>query len=151
MTAIKGRDGEEIHEGKHDADECRHLPEHIPIPHWREKTAYGSKTSKRLGSLGRAHIFAVVNIACQNADAVANAGRKALEEAVFYGYRLVEGRKRLHVEANKELRSESDAESVETGRSSTVLYCMLKHDGSLASLKAVGRGVGNNSRVVRCL
>ena len=66
-----------------------------------------------------------------------------MPDAVFYGYRLVEGRKRLHVEANKELRSESDAESVETGRSSTVLYCMLNHDGSLASLKAVGRGVGN--------
>ena len=46
MSAVQCGDGQNIHKGKDDGEECRHVPELVPVPRGGENTADGSETSE---------------------------------------------------------------------------------------------------------
>ena len=39
VATVEHGDGQEVHDGKNDADECRQIPEGIPIPSGREEAS----------------------------------------------------------------------------------------------------------------
>ena len=89
MAAVECRDRKNIHEGKDNAQECRHLPEHIPVPKRREEASYGPEAAEALCAIGREEILEVAHVAFQRVDAVADARRNAFEETVADVGRLV--------------------------------------------------------------
>ena len=96
MSAVQGRDGQDVHEGEDDTEESGHLPEHIPVPHGWEKAADGSKAAERLRSVCRKHVFHVAHIAAEHITAVLDTGRDTLQEAVFLGDGLIESSNAAH-------------------------------------------------------
>ena len=89
VAAVEGRDRQDVHKRKDDAEECRHASEHHPVPCRREQAADRSEAAQRLGTVGCKYIFHVVYISAEHADTVFYSGREALKEAVFYGFGLV--------------------------------------------------------------
>ena len=73
MTTIEGRNRQDIHESEYDAEEGGHLPEHIPIPHGWEKTAYRSESTQRLSTIGGKYVFKVIDIRRQYIPTIFNA------------------------------------------------------------------------------
>ena len=112
MATVKGRNGEDIHEGEDDGEEGGHLPEHIPVPHGREEAADGSETTERLGTFGGEDVLHVVDVGREDMPAVLDAGGDALEETVFDGGGLVDVSEGLDGEAELEFGSEDDFRGV---------------------------------------
>ena len=90
MTTVQSGDGQDVHEGEDDAEECRHLPEHVPVPHGWEQASDGSEAAQRLGSFGGEDVFQVVNIRGEHVESVLDAGGDALQESILAGDGLVE-------------------------------------------------------------
>ena len=82
MSAIECGDGQDVHEGKDDAQEGCHQPESMPVPHGWEEASQCAKTTQALGSLLGEDVFHVAHIARQHIPAILDAGREALEESV---------------------------------------------------------------------
>lgn len=66
MSTVQCRDGQNIHKGKDDGEECRHVPELVPVPRGGENTADGSETSELLGSFLGEKIFHLAYVAFQS-------------------------------------------------------------------------------------
>ena len=84
MTSIKGRDRQDVHKGENDAEEGGHHPELMPVPDRREKRAYCTETSQRLGAISRSHILQVTHIATQHIETKLDTGWETLEESIFH-------------------------------------------------------------------
>ena|GEM_PF-6738853 len=91
MATIESGYGENVHKGENDAKEGRHEPEHVPIPHWGEEAANGSKATQRLGTIGREQLFHVANIAFKHLHTISCTSWEAFEEPIFYMRFLVFG------------------------------------------------------------
>ena len=85
MSAVQCGDGQNIHKGKDDGEECRHVPELVPVPRGGENTADGSETSELLGSFLGEEIFHLAYVAFQSLYPQRYAGRK--EERKLYSLR----------------------------------------------------------------
>ena len=72
-----------IHKGKDDGEECRHVPELVPVPRGGENTADGSETSELLGSFLGEEIFHLAYVAFQSLYPQRYAGRERGKETVF--------------------------------------------------------------------
>ena len=83
MSAVQCRDGQNIHKGKDDGEECRHVPELVPVPRGGENTADGSETSELLGSFLGEEIFHLAYVAFQSLYPQRYAGRERGKETVF--------------------------------------------------------------------
>ena len=148
MSTIEGGDGKDVHEGKDDAQEGRHQPEHVPVPDGREQTTDGSKATQRLGTVGGEQILQVAHIATQHVPAVGDACGEALEESVLNLRRLVVAQYTRHAYTELQLRSEDDGGGVGgNGCSDTIVaggqsLFVCKHHRCRAQAQAVGRGLG---------
>ena len=83
MSAVQCGDGQNIHKGKDDGEECRHVPELVPVPRGGENTADGSETSELLGSFLGEEIFHLAYVAFQSLYPQRYAGRERGKETVF--------------------------------------------------------------------
>ena len=90
MATVQSGNGQDVHEGKDDAQESRHPPEDIPVPISREEVTNGTKAAQRLGTLGSEDVFQVINIGTQHMTAILYTGGEALKEAILLGEGLVE-------------------------------------------------------------
>ncbi len=89
MAAIKGGNGEYVHEGKHKRDKSCEFPEAAPIPGGGEKAANGAKRAYTLYTVGCEHIFQVVYIARKYVPTMGNACGNTFKQTEFDGFGLV--------------------------------------------------------------
>ena len=80
VAAVQSRDGQDVHEGQDDADECGELPEALPVPLRGEHAADGAEAAHALGSVLCKDILEVVHIAAQHFYAVIDAGGEGFKE-----------------------------------------------------------------------
>ena len=106
MTAIERGYGQDVHERKDDAQESRHQPEHVPVPHGWEQAADGSESAKRLGTVGREHILHVAHITCKHVPSIFHTCGERFEEAIAHMCELIIVDEWLHSKSELHLLGE---------------------------------------------
>ncbi len=87
MSAVQCGDGQNIHKGKDDGEECRHVPELVRVPRGGENTADGSETSELLGSFLGEEIFHLAYVAFQSLTPKDTPAGKGKGNCIPYGQR----------------------------------------------------------------
>ena len=94
MAAVKGGDGQQVHDSKDDRDKCRDVPETHPIPGRGKYAADGSEAADALCSRGGENQFELLDVACRLGPGHHDASRNGLEEIVMAQGGTID---RLHV------------------------------------------------------
>ena len=82
MATVQGGDGQHVHHGKNDRDECGDVPEGKPVPSIREDAADSAETSQALGSLGREDELELLHIVHHLGPTHLNATGHRLQQVV---------------------------------------------------------------------
>ena len=74
MSTVKGRHGEDVHEGEDDAQQCSHVEEHIPVPIWWEEASDRAESADAFHSVGRCEVAEVAYVSAKYVYAVFESG-----------------------------------------------------------------------------
>ena len=89
VSAIQSRNRKYVHERKNNRKECGHLPETLPVPHFREYASDSTEATYALGSFFSKYILHIVYVAFQSIDTQFYTGRERSEKAVILNSHLI--------------------------------------------------------------
>ena len=82
MAAVEARDGDDVHEGQDEGQQCGEVPESLPVPVVGEEAGHGTEAAEVLRAAGGEEHLQSRHVGHQRLPAVADAGRDGLEQCV---------------------------------------------------------------------
>ena len=142
VSAVEHGDGEEVHEGQHEGDEGRELPERCPVPSGGEEATDRTKRTNALCAFETEDIAEVADVATEYVPSVADACGEARKEVVVDGFGGVGCRYVVLEYTEFALCGEREVERIEGG------VALVLHDHLRFQYLRIYFSVGRNDLVL---